>query len=71
MVSGSSPVSKHFFVCLYFNKYFFNLLFEETYRRLEKGAAILEKELTETKLAYEESMEKVKSLENTLQSSFK
>lgn len=44
---------------------------QETFKRLEKGAAILEKELTETKLAYEESTEKVKSLENTLQSSFK
>jgi chromosome segregation ATPase len=43
----------------------------ETFKKLEKGAALLEKELTDTKMNYEESMEKIKSLENTLQNSFK
>jgi hypothetical protein len=48
-----------------------NIPFEEMFKKLEKGAAILEKELTETKLAYEDATEKVKSLENTVQNTFK
>ncbi len=43
----------------------------ETFKKLEKGAALLEKELIETKNNYEDSVEKIKSLENTLQNSFK
>lgn len=45
--------------------------FSETFKKLEKGAALLEKELIDTKTSYEDSLEKVKSLENTLQNTFK
>ena len=41
------------------------------YKKLEKGASLLEKELTETKMNYEDSLIKTQSLENTLQNSFK
>jgi hypothetical protein len=38
---------------------------------LEKGASLLEKELVNTKMALEDSQEKIKSLENTLQNTYK
>ena len=41
------------------------------FKKLEKGAALLEKELTNTKSALEDSQDKAKGLENTLQNTFK
>ena len=43
----------------------------ETFKKLEKGAGYLEKELTNAKSLLEDSQEKVTSLENTLQNTFK
>lgn len=43
----------------------------EAFKKLEKGAVYLEKELISTKTALEDSQEKVTSLENTLQNTFK
>lgn len=43
----------------------------DTFKKLEKGASLVEKELVSTKMAYEDSLEKIKSLENTLQNTFK
>jgi hypothetical protein len=43
----------------------------EAFKKLEKTAVALEKELSNTKSALEDSEEKVKSLENTLQNTFK
>jgi len=43
----------------------------EAFKTLEKGAFYLEKELVNAKAALEDSHEKVTSLENTLQNTFK
>ena len=43
----------------------------DAFKKLEKTAIALEKELSNTKSALEDSEEKVKSLENTLQNTFK
>jgi hypothetical protein len=43
----------------------------EAFKKLEKTAVALEKELSNTKSALEDSEEKIKSLENTLQNTFK
>lgn len=43
----------------------------ETLKKLEKAALALEKELTSSKSALEDSNEKCKSLENNLQNTFK
>jgi hypothetical protein len=43
----------------------------ETFKKMEKTAVTLEKELINTKSLLEDSEEKVKSLENTLANSYK
>lgn len=43
----------------------------DAFKKLEKGASYLEKELINTRSALEDAQEKVTGLENTLQNTFK
>ena len=53
------------------NFFYLFLKFIETFKKLEKGASSLEKELVNTKGLLEESENKVKGLENALQNAYK